>query len=157
MPTSLEKLQSLLRELFQFELSDLDFGIYRLFRLKKDELDKFINDQIPQAAAKAFGGITAADRSAIVLYYEEVKAQVVEEFGDGALDKNSELTETARAALNKTARKLIAKYDDALARRREAGDIAVNEDDDRGAVRFAPMSMFEEWTLCLNSSLSEYS
>ena len=42
MPTSLEKLQSLLRELFQFELSDLDFGIYRLFRLKKDELEKFL-------------------------------------------------------------------------------------------------------------------
>lgn len=48
MPTSLEKLQSLLRELFQFELSDLDFGIYRLFRLKKDELDKFIDEQIPR-------------------------------------------------------------------------------------------------------------
>ena len=129
MPTSLEKLQSLLRELFQFELSDLDFGIYRLFRLKKDELDKFINEQIPQAAAKAFGGITAADRSAIVLYYEEVQAQVLEEFGGDSLDKNDELTETARANSGKTALKLIAKYDDALARRREAGDIAVNEDD----------------------------
>ncbi len=124
-----EKFQELLRDLFQFDLSDLDFGIYRLFRLKKDELQKFISEQIPQAAAKAFGGITAADRSAIVLYYEEVKAQVLEEFGDDALDKNSELTDTARAAPNKTARKLIVKYDDALARRREAGDIAVNEDD----------------------------
>ncbi len=129
MPTSLEKLQSLLRELFQFELSDLDFGIYRLFRLKKDELDRFINDQIPAAAAKAFGGITAADRSAIALYYDEVKAQVLEEFGPDSLDGKTELTDDARANTGKTARKLIGKYDDALARRREAGDIAVNEDD----------------------------
>src|SRR5688572_10773865 len=54
MPTSLEKLQSLLRELFQFELSDLDFGIYRLLRLKRDELDKFLSHQIPQSVEKAF-------------------------------------------------------------------------------------------------------
>ncbi len=130
MPTSLEKLQSLLRELFQFELSDLDFGIYRLFRLKKDELDKFIGEQIPAAAARAFGGITAADRSAIALYYDEVKAQVLEEFGQDSLDAKNELTDAVRATSTmKSARKLIGKYDDALARRREAGDIAVNEDD----------------------------
>jgi hypothetical protein len=47
MVTPRETFQTLLRELFQFDLADLDFGIYRLFRLKKDELDKFINEQIP--------------------------------------------------------------------------------------------------------------
>jgi len=43
-PTALEKLQKLLRELFQFDLSDLDFGIYRLFRLKQNELKAFIEE-----------------------------------------------------------------------------------------------------------------
>src|SRR5688572_2933956 len=47
-PTALEKLQDLLRTLFQFELSDLDFGIYRLFRLKQDELRAFIDKQLPE-------------------------------------------------------------------------------------------------------------
>jgi hypothetical protein len=30
MPTPLEKFQSLLRELFQFEQADLDFGVHRI-------------------------------------------------------------------------------------------------------------------------------
>ncbi len=46
--TSLNKLQILLRDLFQFDLSDLDFGIYRLLRLKKDEIEAFLTEQLPQ-------------------------------------------------------------------------------------------------------------
>lgn len=39
----LEKLQSLFREFFQFDLADLDFGLYRLFHLKRAEIEAFIN------------------------------------------------------------------------------------------------------------------
>ena len=77
-PSALTKLQQLLAGLFQFDLSDLDFGIYRLFRLKRDELEKFIGEQIPRAAAEAFHGISAADRAVWVQRYEEI-AQIVRE------------------------------------------------------------------------------
>ena len=37
-----KKLQSLLRELFQFDSADLDFGIYRIMNAKRDEIERFI-------------------------------------------------------------------------------------------------------------------
>ena len=39
----LKKLQRLIRDLLQVEYSDLDFGLYRLLRLKRDEVEGFIN------------------------------------------------------------------------------------------------------------------
>ena len=37
-----EKFQGLLRELFQFDCADLDFGIYRIRNYKRDVIVKFI-------------------------------------------------------------------------------------------------------------------
>lgn len=39
---SLQKFQELLRKLFQFEASDLDFGIYRILNYRRDKIEKFI-------------------------------------------------------------------------------------------------------------------
>jgi hypothetical protein len=39
---TISRFQSLLYELFQFEASDLDFGIYRILNYKRDQIDKFI-------------------------------------------------------------------------------------------------------------------
>ena len=36
---SLGRLQNLFRELFQLDTADLDFGLYRLFRLKRAEIE----------------------------------------------------------------------------------------------------------------------
>lgn len=33
------RLKSLFRELFQLDVADLDFGLYRLFRLKRAEVE----------------------------------------------------------------------------------------------------------------------
>lgn len=41
-----EKLKMLLKELFQFENNDLDFGIYRIINIKKNEIYKFINEEL---------------------------------------------------------------------------------------------------------------
>ena len=38
MPTSYEKLSALLKELFQLDQADLDFGIYRIMNQKRDEI-----------------------------------------------------------------------------------------------------------------------
>lgn len=39
---TISRFQSLLYELFQFEASDLDFGIYRILNYKRDQIEKFI-------------------------------------------------------------------------------------------------------------------
>ena len=57
-----DKFQRLLRELFQFDCADLDFGIYRIMNRKRDVIEKkltegvdeiFVNDDsfIPNAKA----------------------------------------------------------------------------------------------------------
>lgn len=40
---SLEKLREYLKDMFQFNENDLDFGIYKILKLKKKEIEKFID------------------------------------------------------------------------------------------------------------------
>ena len=48
-----ESFQEQLQDMFQFKLSDLDFGIHRFPRLKNDELGKGTCGQVPQMVEKA--------------------------------------------------------------------------------------------------------
>ncbi len=41
--TSINQLQFFLKEMFQFNSNDLDFGIYRIYNLKRKEIENFIN------------------------------------------------------------------------------------------------------------------
>lgn len=55
------KLKEKLRELFQLDRGDLDFGLYRIMAHKSVEVDKFLkNDLLPQVA-QALGKIAASD------------------------------------------------------------------------------------------------
>ena len=44
---NLTKFQDLLRELFQFDCADLDFGIYRIMNHKRDVIERFISKSCP--------------------------------------------------------------------------------------------------------------
>ena len=115
MPTSLEKLQSLLSNLFQFELSDLDFGIYRLFRLKKDELDKFISQQIPESVEKAFADLAEGDTGKLKAEVADLAAKIREELElDAILDDGSLNPRYDRAAIGKTVRLMVNDYEEKL-------------------------------------------
>src|SRR2546426_10481887 len=52
----LARLQALLRELFQYDYADLDFGIYRLLRLKRGEVEAFLTEQLPRRVDEVFKG-----------------------------------------------------------------------------------------------------
>ena len=57
-----EKLKTLLRELFQLDQPDLDFGIYRVMHAKSAEVSQFLDkDLLPQVRA-AFGQYKSADK-----------------------------------------------------------------------------------------------
>jgi hypothetical protein len=62
MPTPLECFQSLLRELFQFDCQDLDFGLYRVLNFKRREIEDFILNRLSQRVDDAFAHHTEADR-----------------------------------------------------------------------------------------------
>lgn len=71
-PTKFTKLVTLLRELFQLDQPDLDFGIYRIMHAKAGEVTQFLErDLLPQVKT-AFAGYQTADKS--VLQAELAKA-----------------------------------------------------------------------------------
>ena len=43
-----KKLQAVLREIFEIDKADLDFGIYRIMNQKRDDINKFIDTQLPK-------------------------------------------------------------------------------------------------------------
>lgn len=65
MSKQFEKLIGLLKELFQLDQPDLDFGIYRIMRAKSDELTRFLeHDLLPQVST-AFSQYMTADKTGL--------------------------------------------------------------------------------------------
>ncbi|MBX3399512.1 MAG: site-specific DNA-methyltransferase [Gemmataceae bacterium] len=63
MATKFDKLKSLLRELFQLDQPDLDFGLYRIMHAKAAEVTAFLEkDLLPQVKAE-FGQYKTADKA----------------------------------------------------------------------------------------------
>ena len=59
----LDRLRTLLREMFQLDRGDLDFGLYRIMNLKASEITAFLdNDLLPQVQG-TLQGISAEDRA----------------------------------------------------------------------------------------------
>ncbi|MCS7299919.1 MAG: site-specific DNA-methyltransferase, partial [Spirochaetia bacterium] len=51
---ALQKFQNLLKELFQFKASDLDFGIYRILNYKRKQIKKFIEEDLKNKVNEVF-------------------------------------------------------------------------------------------------------
>lgn len=83
MTDSLTKFQQLLRELFQFDAADLDFGIYQIMNYKRREVERFISEDLPQRVAEALAHSALAEQSQA--------AQIRETSGAEALDAAGEL------------------------------------------------------------------
>lgn len=66
MPESnLEKLKRLLDELFMFDQADLDFGIYRIMNVRRDEIHAFLNDDLLPTARTALEAMGDTGREAL--------------------------------------------------------------------------------------------
>ena len=53
MLTQYEKLKAILREMFQMDQADLDFGIYRIMNVRRGEIEKFLDSELlPQVNAE---------------------------------------------------------------------------------------------------------
>lgn len=59
---SMIRLRGLLRQLFQLDVADLDFGIYRIFRLKRKEIATFLDKQLTAEVDKAFEAFAEGER-----------------------------------------------------------------------------------------------
>lgn len=108
---SLTRLQSLFRELFQFDFADLDFGLYRLFHLKRAEVEAFINEQLPREAEAAFAEWGGADQARLEEELHELAGQVREHVADDAILSTGEINPEYRQSGIKFVRELAAKYE----------------------------------------------
>ena len=85
------KFQNLLRELFQFDCADLDFGIYRIMNQKRDVVEQFIADTLPTAVAAELDSGLLAQQAQAQARLEELAEKVIAAFGDGAIGDDGEL------------------------------------------------------------------
>lgn len=83
-----KKLMNILREMFQFDQADLDFGIYRIMRMKRDEINRFIEDELPAQITVGLSELAALDTSAGIA---EIDRQIAE-------TKSGTLPEAIKAA-----------------------------------------------------------
>jgi adenine-specific DNA-methyltransferase len=94
MNNPLQKFQDLLRELFQFDCADLDFGIYRIMNYKRDVIERFITQDLPKDVAEELDRGALAEQSEAARELQEVTAQIRQTLGGDALDADGTLATT---------------------------------------------------------------
>jgi len=87
-----QKLKDKLRELFQFDSSDLDFGIYRIMNYKRKEIEDFIENDLIREVEKEFKKYKIKSYKELIEKVEEKERKIKEDFGDNIFT-NGELKE----------------------------------------------------------------
>ena len=90
---NVQKFQELLKELFQFETSDLDFGIYRILNYKRDQIKKFIQEDLVNKVETAFAKHKDERLTNINIRFEEAKEKIIQSLGKEAFTPTSGLKE----------------------------------------------------------------
>src|SRR6185503_4799158 len=63
MSQKFERLKGLLKELFQLDQPDLDFGLYRIMHAKSAEVTQFLDKDLLPQVKEAFGLYKTADKA----------------------------------------------------------------------------------------------
>ena len=69
-----QKFATLLREMFQLDQPELDFGIYRIMHARKDDINRFIEQgPLPKKIQQAFEGFQGQDKQQVAADLEKAK------------------------------------------------------------------------------------
>ena len=85
--------QTLLRELFQFDCADLDFGIYRIMNRKREVIERFITNDLPKAVAEQLDSGALAEQAQAEQELQEVRQRIRGNLGDDAIDADGNIAE----------------------------------------------------------------
>ena len=100
-PAKFNKLVALLKELFQLDQPDLDFGIYRILHARADDVTKFLKDDLLPQVKEAFAGYQSADSAELKKRLEQMVAQLAEAGVDpDTAPKVRELREQLKGAVD---------------------------------------------------------
>ena len=76
MTTKLNKLRTLLRELFQLDQADLDFGIYRIMNQKREDVERFLDKDLLPQVRDAFEKYRPADKATLQTELDKLVAGI---------------------------------------------------------------------------------
>ena len=66
-----QKFADLLREMFQLNQPELDFGLYRIMHARKDDINRFIEQDLPRITQEAFSQYASQDQAQMEAELEE--------------------------------------------------------------------------------------
>lgn len=88
-----ERLQELLRELFQFDTADLDFGVYRILNQRRDEIEAFIEEDLLDTVEESLESVADAKREEIEAELERKRTALNQEWDDDIFNADGSLKE----------------------------------------------------------------
>lgn len=88
-----QKLQQLLRDLFQFDAADLDFGIYRILNQRRDIIDDFIEEDLIRTVHDALEAVATEERAELQEEVEEARAEVIEQLKEDVFTDDDDIKE----------------------------------------------------------------
>jgi adenine-specific DNA-methyltransferase len=110
MDTPRLKFQELLKELFQFDCADLDFGIYRIMNQKRALIEQFIEKDLLATVGKALRSGALKEQGDLAEQLADLAGRIREDIADDAIDADGRLAEAhAKTKLGKQYRELQVK------------------------------------------------
>jgi len=73
-----QQFADLLREMFQLNQPELDFGLYRIMHARKDDINRFIEEDLPAITRKAFEQFASLDKTQAEQALEQAKKAAVD-------------------------------------------------------------------------------
>jgi len=107
-----QRLKDLLRELFQFDTADLDFGIYRIMNQRRAEVDEFIENGLLDIVGRELGGVQADLLAQKQNELEKIRGQIRDDLGADAFDASGQVIE--RYQQTKLALRFVEKQEEIL-------------------------------------------
>jgi len=102
MPTAVQlrtRLLKKLKELFQLDQPDLDFGFYRIMHAKAEQVERFIDNDLLQIVTEAFGQVDEARTRELQAAYDKAVKEAREDYGAAEPEKTPK-AQRAKAALD---------------------------------------------------------
>ena len=107
-----EKLKIKLKEIFQFENRDLNFGIYRILNYKREEIERFIEIELIDEIKKQLKLTEKEKAGAIKEKVKKTKEQILDTFGKNAFENNTLKKEFKKTPLGKKYIELLNQLND---------------------------------------------
>jgi len=90
---SLESLRSHLRTLFQFDVADLDFGIYRILNEKRDDIERFIEEDLVEGVREELRAYEEGQAEALREEVDEARQAVLRNISEDAIQPDGTVKE----------------------------------------------------------------